>query len=615
MAREEDPGDLPKAPINARTLGEAAAMLAYLRPYRLKLVAILILLLFGSLAGLAFPWLSGEMVKAAKSQLGGKEPSAWNESINGVALVLVAVLAGQAGMSFFRAVWSVEVGEKALADLRRDAFARLIHLPLGFHHGRRVGELTSRLSADLASIRDMLVEGFPHFLRQCVMLLGGVALLLLISWRLTVAMLATVPVLMVVAVMFGSRLRAVGKEAQDKLAESGVVVEETLHNVATVKAFANEGYEQRRYGSALEEYVKAAMRGGLYTGTFFAFIVLCLFGSLVFVLWYGARLYAGGELDEGDLTKFMLFTVFVGGAAASFAELLASFQRMLGATQRVREILREPVEEEGTPTGRPIGGEVELRGVRFRYPTRPETEVLAGVSLHARAGERVALVGPSGAGKSTLIGLILRYFEPEAGDILIDGVPAREYGLAELRGRMALVPQDVSLFGGTIGENIAYGRPGASPDKIEEAARKANAHDFIMGFPDGYGTKVGERGVQLSGGQRQRIAIARAILRDPAILLLDEATSSLDAESERLVLEALDRLMEGRTSLVVAHRLSTVRRADRIYVLKDGTVAEAGTHAELMDRPEGVYRNLSMLQLEPQPIKEDAWPQTLPTSA
>jgi ATP-binding cassette subfamily B protein len=383
------------------------------------------------------------------------------------------------------------------------------------------------------------------------------------------------------------------------------VVEESLHNIASVKAFTNESYEQARYGTALAEYVKTAIRGAVFEGAFVSFIVFALFGSIVFVLWYGARLVLAGDLTSGDLTRFMLLTFYVAGAIGSFAELYSQLQRTLGASSRVREILREPTEPlplNEIPPRRAIQGDVRLEDVRFHYPSRPEVEVLRGVSLSAGAGQRVALVGPSGAGKSTIVSLLLRLFEPDGGRILIDGKPASEYDLHLLRSNMAIVPQEVMLFGGTIAENIAYGKVGSTPEDVEQAARKANAHEFIAAFPQGYETRVGERGVQLSGGQRQRVAIARAILRDPAILLLDEATSALDSESERLVLEALDRLMEGRTSLVIAHRLSTVRGADRIYVLDEGRVVEDGTHHELLERTKGVYRNLSLLQFDGQAL-------------
>ena len=323
---------------------------------------------------------------------------------------------------------------------------------------------------------------------------------------------------------------------------------------------------------------------------------------MVLVLWYGFRMVQADEMRLGDLASFMLYTMYAAGAMGSFADLYSQLQRTLGATQRVRELLEEKTEEESAPppvaaVGR-LRGDVAFENVGFRYPSRPDVEVLRGVNLAARAGQRVALVGPSGAGKSTVASLLLRFYEPESGRIVIDGRDARDYGLRELRGRMAIVPQDVLLFGGAIGDNIAYGRPGATETEVIEAARQANAHDFISAFPEGYQTRVGERGVQLSGGQRQRVAIARAILRNPAILILDEATSSLDSGSESLVLQALDRLMEGRTSLVIAHRLSTVRSADRIFVLKDGAVVEEGTHEALLARPEGVYRTLSLLQLD-----------------
>jgi ATP-binding cassette subfamily B protein len=601
MARHRRPNkdELPPAPLNRQTLREAAQLARYLLPYRVKFAAALAVLFIGSLLGLAFPYVAGNLVDGALARRESVVPP--HLDVNVIALTLVVVLALQAVCAFLRALWFIEVGERALADLRRDTFARLVCLPMAFHGLRRVGELGSRIASDLSLIKSTLVDTIPQFLRQSAILVGGVVLILFTSPRLTLVMLATVPALVVVAVLFGQLIERISKEGQDRLADSNVVVEEALQNIASVKAFTNESHEEARYRTALDRFLSVVLRGAKYEGAFVAFIVFALFGALVLVLWYGARLVLAGGLSAGELTRFMLYTLYVSGAVGSFAELYTSVRRALGATQRVRELLREAPEPAGDPAlpALALRGEVAFEDVSFRYPSRKEVEVLRGVSLAARPGQRIALVGHSGAGKSTLVSLLLRFYDPDCGRVLIDGRDARDYDLHALRGRMAIVPQDVILFGGTIAENIAYGRPGASQEEVEEAARQANAHDFIAAFPEGYQTRVGERGVQLSGGQRQRVAIARAVLRDPAVLILDEATSSLDSESEGLVLQALERLMQGRTSFVIAHRLSTVRGADRIFVLKDGAVVESGTHAELLARPDGVYRTLSQLQLEP----------------
>jgi ATP-binding cassette subfamily B protein len=591
--------DLPAPPITRATLGEAVRLFRYLWPYRLKFLLALVALLLGGLLSLGFPLLIGYLVDGALIHMLGKEPKVWTQNVNIVALALMGILATQGMFAFLRVVWFTEVGERGLADLRRDTYARLVHLPMTFHGQRRVGELASRIAADLTRIRDTLIEAVPNFLRQVVLLLGGVVLIAVTSLQLTAVMLMSLPPLMIAAVVFGRFIRRVAQQAQDRLAESNVIVEETLQNIASVKAFTNEDLEEGRYRTALSAYVRAAIRGAWFDGSFVAFIVFALFGSIVLVLWYGTQLVQTGALSVGALTRFMLLSVYVSGAFGSFAELFAQIQRTLGASQRVREILIEPTEPAGgrPPEGR-LQGNVVFEEVSFRYPSRKDVPVLQGVTLEARAGERVALVGPSGAGKSTLVSLLLRFYDPDSGKILIDDRAVQGYDLHALRRQMAVVPQEVLLFGGTIAENIVYGKPGATREEVEQAARLANAHDFISAFPEGYETRVGERGVQLSGGQRQRVAIARALLRDPAILILDEATSSLDSESESLVLQAMDRLMQGRTSFVIAHRLSTVRRADRIFVIKDGRTVEAGTHTELMARPEGLYRTLSELQHE-----------------
>ncbi len=588
------PKPLP-ARVTRAGLREATRLFGYLLRYRGRFFAALTALAAASLLGLAFPFLAGRLIDAA-----GPGPDAGGLGIDAAAGLLVAILAARAGFAFGQTYWLAQVGERSLADLRQDTYARLLRLPVGFFAERRVGELSSRLASDLSQIQDALTGAIPQFLRQSVMMVGGVVLLALTSGRLTLVMLASVPPLVAAAGVFGRAVRKLSGDAQDKLAAANVIVEETLQGIAGVKAFTNERYEEARYRAGIDAVVAAVLKGALYRGAFSSFVIFALFGSVVLVLWYGAGLVRAGGLTLGDLTQFLLYTMYVGGAVGSFAELYAQLQRTIGATERVRELLREPPEDAG-PAGPPDGmarpsGALRFDAVTFAYPARKETPVLQGLTLEARAGERIALVGPSGAGKSTVVALLLRFYDPDTGQVLFDGRPARDYPLEVLRGHAAIVPQDVFLFGGSIGDNIAYGRPGASPAEIEEAARQANAHDFIAGFPDGYATLVGERGVKLSGGQRQRVAIARAILRDPAVLILDEATSSLDSESEHLVQQALDRLMRGRTSVIVAHRLSTVRRADRIYVLDGGRVIQTGTHAELMTDAGGKYRTLVELQ-------------------
>jgi ATP-binding cassette subfamily B protein len=601
---------VPPARITWKGLREGARIFAYLLPYWRKFAAAQLCLLLSSLAGLAFPYFTGRLIDGAyRGFAGAVAGSSWppgGVDLNTTALLLMLVLAVQALCSFFQTYWLTEVGERSLADLRRDTYARLLHLPMTFFAGRRVGELASRLATDLSLIQHALTGSGPQFMGQLVMLAGGLVLITLTSGRLTVVMLSSVPLVIGLAVVFGRLTRKISHEAQDRLADTNVVVEETLQGIASVKAFTNEDYETTRYRAGIERFIGAVLRGARYQGMFGAFITFAGFGSIVLVIWYGARLVEGGELTLGELTRFLMYTMYIGGAIGGFARVYAELQRIVGATQRVRELLREEPEDAGGAAGeadspdgsRRLAGAIAFEDVVFSYPSRKEVTVLRRLSLTVQAGQRVALVGPSGAGKSTIVSLVLRFYDPDFGRVVIDGRDARDYPLRRLREQMAIVPQDVLLFGGTIADNIAYGRPGASTAEIEAAARQANAHDFIAAFPDGYQTIVGERGVQLSGGQRQRVAIARAVLRDPAILILDEATSSLDSESESLVQQALDVLMQGRTSVIIAHRLSTVRRADCIYVIKEGEVVEAGTHAELVARPDGVYRMLSELQLD-----------------
>ncbi len=590
--------ELPNARLDRESLRQALELFRYLRPYRARFAAALASMFMGSLLSLAFPYLAGSIIDAAMRGRSGSGMAGADRT----ALLLMGVLLLQAGLSYFHSLSFATVGQRSLVDLRRATYARLISLPMSFFAQRRVGELASRLSADLTQIEDTLIAVVPQFLRQSILLVGGIVLIAITSLQLTGIMLASLPLVIVVAVIFGRKTRKVYREAQDRLADTATIVEETLQGIVNVKAFSNEGYELNRYHEGLGRFLNTTLRGARLRAAFNGFITFSLFGFIVLVLWSGARLLQRGEITFGDLTRFGLYTTFIAGAMGQFAELYTQVQKSIGATQRVRELLRETGEVEahlGPPrpsTLSRLRGEVAFEKVHFTYPSRPGVEVLQDIQLKATPGQKIALVGPSGAGKSTLISLLLRLYEPSTGRLLIDGRDARDYRIEELRGQMSIVPQEVMLFGGSIAENIAYGKPGASAGEIEQAARQANAHEFIQAFPEGYATLVGDRGVKLSGGQRQRVAIARAILKDPAILILDEATSSLDSESERLIQEALETLMRGRTSFIIAHRLSTVRHVDRIVVIAGGRMVESGTHEELQSRADGVYRRLAALQ-------------------
>ena len=597
--------NLPKTPLNRETLREAFALARYVRPYRVRFCSGLATLFLSASLGLAFPLLAGSLIDAAMNPGGVQLGWLGSPSLNQVALLLAVSVGFQALASFNSALAFNRVGQSALADLRRDCYGRLISLPMGFFAQRRVGELTSRITTDVAQIEGALIDALPQMCRQSAFLLGGLTMISLTSGQLTAVMLGTLPLLIGAAVFFGRRLRRFSRETQDQLAATNTIVEETLQAIASVKAFANEAFELGRYDRANSRVLAAALSAAWWRAVFVAFFIVALFGGIVIVLWFGAGLLQSGGITPGQLTRFVLYTTFVAGAMGQSAELFSQIQKTVGATQRVRELLREPAEASvgaapataaALPLPARLHGEVTFDAVSFRYPSRPDVAVLHSVSLRARAGERIALVGPSGAGKSTLTALLLRFYVPDSGRLLIDDRDARDYPLAWLRGQMAIVPQDVLLFGGTIAENIVYGRPGADDAAVREAARLANAHDFIAAFSDGYATLVGDRGIQLSGGQRQRIAIARAILKNPAILILDEATSSLDSESERLVQIALERLMQGRTTFIVAHRLATIRTADRIAVLDAGRIVELGTHDELSAKSDGLYRRLSSLQ-------------------
>jgi ABC-type multidrug transport system fused ATPase/permease subunit len=592
--------ELPKAKLNRQSLNSIARLLSYIKPYRSKFIAALAFLFLSSLVGLAFPSFIGALIDTAQ---GKHNNGILPESIKGILLLAFIVLFLQAFVSFFRILWFVNVAERSLADIRRDTYFKLITLPMNFFSNRRVGELNSRISADLSQIQDTLTTTIAEMIRQSVLLIGGIVFMAVISVKLAIALLILVPPLIVVAILFGRFIRKISRQAQDKLAESNTIIEETLQGIASVKAFVNEAFEAGRYGKNIREVADIAIKGAKYRGMFVSFIVFCLFGAIVAIVGYGCILVSHNELKVGELFKFALYASYVGSAMGSFPDLYANLQKSVGASERVLEILDEngedvSIREQDNVIKQKIEGNLSFSNVVFAYPSRPELTVLNDISFDAAAGQKVAIVGPSGSGKSTMAALILQFYHPQSGTILFDGKPADNYSLTDIRNQVAIVPQDVMLFGGSILENIAYGKLRASKDEIIQAAQRANAHQFITSFPEGYDTVVGERGVKLSGGQRQRIAIARALLKNPSILILDEATSSLDSESERLVQEALEELMKNRTSVIIAHRLSTIREADKIIVLEKGKIIESGNHQELISNEQGLYRYLSALQFE-----------------
>lgn len=598
--RRSETEDLPKVKLNREHLIKASRFLSYLKPHRTRFILGMVCLAGSSGLSLMFPKLMGELIDAGTKATKGL----MHTGIDQIAIMLMGVLLVQAAFSFFRILLFVQVSERALADLRTDVYKKLIAFPMDFFVRNRVGEIHSRLSADITQIQDTMTTTLAEAIRQVIVLVGGIALLANTSVKLTLFMLAVLPVLIVVAVVFGKRIRTLSRQTQDKLAETNVVVEETLQAIGSVKSFTNERWEVARYSKGIYETIALALKGAGLRGAFASFIIFCLFGAIVAVIWYGSRLVAQGQMSVGDLTSFILYSTFVGAAMGSFAEFYAQIQKAVGATERVFEILdeqAEPVPVEEVENANPWQfnyTSLEFRNVKFAYPSRQDAPAIQDVSFKLEAGKKLALVGPSGAGKSTLAGLLLRFYAPESGQIFAGGEDIQSLDLHEWRKQTALVPQDITLFGGSIFDNIAYGKPGSSQEEVEEAARKANAHEFIQALPEAYQTLVGERGIKLSGGQRQRIAIARAILRNPRLLILDEATSSLDSESERLVQDALNVLMQGRTSIIIAHRLSTVRDADHIVVLDQGRVAESGTHEDLMEVARGIYRNLKLLQVD-----------------
>ena len=579
-----------KRKLNKQSFQKLSGIFRFLLPYKWTFIAGLFFLLLSSLTLLTFPFVAGKLIDTAQGE-------DWIVSdINTIALMLVGILAVQSIFSFFRVWLFALVSERSMRDIRQSLYNRLLRLPMTFFDKRRTGELISRITSDVSLLQDTFSVTLAELFRQVVTLIAGIAFLFFTTPKLTFFMLGTFPILVLVAMVFGRFIRGLSKKTQDELAAANVIVEETLQSISTVKSFVGETYESSRYSKGLNRVVHVALKTAKFRGAFISFIIFALFGGIVAVMWYGASLVASGEMSIGELVSFVLYTTFIGGSIAGLGDIYSQIQKAIGSSERVLEILDEKVEESSEFRVDNLEGKIEFEQVVFSYPTRPELQVLKDLSFYVNPGEKIALAGHSGAGKSTIIQLLLKFYEVHQGEIKIDGQNLNRWNLEQLRSHIGMVPQEVLLFGGSIRENIAYAKPNASEEEIIMAAKKANAWQFISQFPEGLDTLVGERGVKLSGGQRQRVAIARAILKDPSILILDEATSSLDAESEHLVQEALDELMKGRTTIIIAHRLATIRKVDRIYVLSEGKIVEQGNHLQLLEQEDGFYANLVRLQ-------------------
>lgn len=598
MRRRNNAEEEDKRPrLSREKLVQAARIFRFIHPYRWAFIFGMFLLFLSSLVFMLFPFLTGLMVDTAQGK------AQYPITLKQIGWILLIVLGAQGFVSYARIYLFAIVSEKGIADLRQALYQKLVSLPIVFFEQSRVGDLISRLTSDVEKLYSAFSITLAEFFRQIIILVVGILFLALRAPGLSLIMLGTFPIIVIGAMFFGRFIRKLSKERQEELAGSNTVVNETIQAIQAVKAFTNEFFEALRYGRSIDKMVKIALNYARWRALFSVFIVTFLFGALFFIIWEGAYMVQNGTMSVGRLIEFVVYTGILGGAIAGLGNFYTEILGAIGATERIREILDEveevSVENAKTAERLPLKGNIRYQNVQFSYPTRKDVKVLRGLSFEVKAGSKIALVGTSGAGKSTIVQLLLKFYRIDGGDIKVDGRSIYDMDTTAYRRNMAIVPQEVILFGGTIRENILYGKPGATDAEVIEAARQANAWEFIQSFPDGLNTIVGERGVKLSGGQRQRIAIARAILKDPAILLLDEATSSLDAESEKTVQDALNKLLEGRTSIIIAHRLATIRNVDQIYVIDKGQIIEQGTHEELSLIEDGTYKSLAKLQFEP----------------
>ncbi len=578
-----DSGRTPDVPVNWGRL------FSYMRPY-LKWMAVAFVMILGTSAlSLVFPLIIQQVIDAVLVENSG-------DLLNNITALLIGTFLLRAVLSAIDTYIINYIGEKIVYDLRVDLYNHMQSLSLSFFSKRRVGELVSRLTSDVTTLRNVLTTNVNLFVQQILIVIGSLVLMVLINWRLTLFIAVVTPIMAGLGVALGVILRRASTQIQDELAAANVVANETIQSIREVKSFVREDYERARYDGAVRRALDIALKVLRVRAVLGSAVTFVGFGSVGAILWFGGREALEGRLSGGELVAFLVYALSIAGSLGAILSLYTSLQQALGASKRVFEIMDTAPSITDAPDAQIVtraDGRITLAGVHFSYDVRQE--VLDDITLDIAPGEIIALVGPSGAGKSTIFNLIPRFYDPTAGAVLLDGVDLRAITQYSLREQIAIVPQETLLFGGSVYDNIVYGKLDAPRDAVIEAARNANAHDFIMGLPDGYDTIVGERGIRLSGGQRQRVAIARALLKDPRILLLDEATSSLDSEAEHEVQEALGRLMQGRTTVIIAHRLSTVRIAHRIVVMQEGRIADVGSHDELIARG-GLYARLHALQ-------------------
>ena len=591
---DQEKEEVKKKPLSPKHVFHSLRIYRFILPYKWQFIIGFLCLVVSTSTFVFLPMGVTQIIDAAKT---GNIAS---ERVREIGWMLVAVLTIQAVLSYFRVYLFEVVSQRGMGDIRKTLYRRIITQPVAFFEKNRTGDLISRMSSDVSQLQESLSMNLAQFVRQAVLPMFSIPRLLMISTKLTLIMVSTFPPLIIATIFFGRFIRKLARQSQDALAASGVVAEETIMASDVVKSFTNEGFESKRYAGFVDKVIGISLHASRYRAAFISFIIFAFTACILFIIYQGLSLVSDGTLTIGKLVEFLIFTVIIGTSIGGLSESYTVIQKTVGASERINEILEEESEVSISDENQhaKIEGRVEFKNVNFSYPSRSDIKIFSELNFTADKGEKVALVGPSGSGKSTIIKLLSGFYPFQGGEILIDGKTIDQYNLTALRKNIGMVPQEVILFGGTIRENIAYGKTNATEAEIIEAAKKANAWDFIDSFPENLDTIVGERGLKLSGGQKQRVAIARAILRDPKILILDEATSALDSESEKLVKDALDKLMEGRTTFIIAHRLSTIREADKILVINKGKIVEQGSHDDLMDVQNGLYANLIKLQYE-----------------